>query len=128
MPIISCAESSGEQAGQAAEQYNYGPEKVDEPKGTASQESLINKANKAKDAIVEAGRAYSKPLLLLAVTGGAVIFIIGVLIGIVHKKSSDVTKGTGLGLIISAVIGYLLINNAPVISDRIYSFAQWFFS
>jgi hypothetical protein len=61
MSSISCAESSGEQA---VTQYNNSSEKVDASEGPAAQERLINKADKAKDAIVEIGQAYSKPLLI----------------------------------------------------------------
>ena len=123
IPVVYAAEQLN--ANTSIQQNNATENAEIEIKGLKAQRKLIGKADKAKNYLVETSRAYSKPLLIGGIMAGVAVFILGVFLGPLSKKTGETIRGAALGIIGSVIIGFFLVNNAPEIGSMINSFWNW---
>lgn len=117
-------------AGYAAEQPTSTQDSKAQTNTTSSAHvtKLVNKAEKAKTTLLDVGKAYSFPLIFYSFIGGAVLLVVGVILGLANSRMGDSVKGTGIALIVLGSVAFVLINFAPNIAEMIMVIAKGFFS
>lgn len=91
-------------------------------------DKMVGKAEKLTNYLLGLGKSYSVPLLIFSILAGAVLLVLGILIGTLHTRSGEMIRGLAIGLKVAGIIAFLLINNADTIGNKVTSLFSWIFN
>ena len=87
---------------------------------------IIGKAKTIETNTVALAKSYSFPILKCCLFGGAVLLVVGMVMGVISQRTGDGIKGSGIGLMISGIVAFVFMNFAPDIANKIISFVARF--